>query len=308
MFDIVAGSGKAPAKYNPARGLVEIAVHEAEKHFRRARNAEELLKAVEAKIRAQAAYVAWRDGVVVPSRVTGSSGVKGRRRVSGLKADLPDADPGNLTTHRWRKLYCDTGKAGTVVDRQKLAVAIDEAQQRCLRFCEKSDAYTKAGFTREFELYTAAVYVEAARAVLGNIDLDPATNARAQSTVRADRTYTQREDGLAHDWHGRVWLNPPYSVELLPKFVDKMIEQVQAGNTKSAVMLTNNCTDTAWFARALTAATAVCFTTGRIKFLRAGGAEVAPTQGQAFFYYGTRVARFAKVFSRFGLIMSPWTS
>ena len=30
-------------------------------------------------------------------------------------------------------------------------------------------------------------------------------------------------DGLQLPWHGRVWMNPPYSKDLLAPFVDKLI-------------------------------------------------------------------------------------
>jgi hypothetical protein len=29
--------------------------------------------------------------------------------------------------------------------------------------------------------------------------------------VRADTFFAKDDDGLAHEWHGRIWLNPPYT-------------------------------------------------------------------------------------------------
>jgi hypothetical protein len=143
--------------------------------------------------------------------------------------------------------------------------------------------------------------------VLGAIDLDPASNAQAQRIVKAARYFTIKDDGLAHPWRGRVWLNPPYHRGLLPAFVDKLLEEVEAERVVAAVMLTNNCTDTAWFARAQATAAAICFTTGRISFLEPGGRELGvPPQGQAFFYFGPEVARFAEVFRRIGFLVRPW--
>jgi hypothetical protein len=75
------------------------------------------------------------------------------------------------------------------------------------------------------EWYTPAPYVEAAREVLGGIELDPASCAEAQETVKAARYYTLnydrtgesseqgafQADGLLRPWVARsVFLNPPY--------------------------------------------------------------------------------------------------
>lgn len=42
-------------------------------------------------------------------------------------------------------------------------------------------------------------------------DLDVASPPGGVSWIPADRYYTQTDDGLASDWSGRVWMNPPYS-------------------------------------------------------------------------------------------------
>ena len=52
----------------------------------------------------------------------------------------------------------------------------------------------------ENEWYTPAHIVEAARACMGGIDLDPATSAKAQETVKAEAFYTIGDDALALSW------------------------------------------------------------------------------------------------------------
>jgi hypothetical protein len=64
--------------------------------------------AIAAKIKAQAEYVCWRDGKVVPSRKMGKQ--KKNDGVSAQKPQkLPAADPGTLIAHRWRKSFCHKG-------------------------------------------------------------------------------------------------------------------------------------------------------------------------------------------------------
>jgi hypothetical protein len=42
-------------------------------------------------------------------------------------------------------------------------------------------------------------------------DLDPASPVGGGDVVPARRKLTRLEDGLAHEWSGLVWLNPPFS-------------------------------------------------------------------------------------------------
>lgn len=59
------------------------------------------------------------------------------------------------------------------------------------------------------EHYTPAYIVEAARSLMGGIDLDPASCAKANETIKATNTIGLPNDGLAIDWFGKVFLNPP---------------------------------------------------------------------------------------------------
>jgi hypothetical protein len=62
------------------------------------------------------------------------------------------------------------------------------------------------------EHYTPGDIVERARLLMGSIDLDPASCLEANQTVKASRIYTQADDGLAQQWYGNVFLNPPGGV------------------------------------------------------------------------------------------------
>lgn len=146
------------------------------------------------------------------------------------------------------------------------------------------------------EWYTPSEYIEAARTVMGSIDLDPASNDYANQTVKAGEYYTEDDDGLAHEWFGNIWMNPPYSARLIKPFIDKLI----ASNFEQAVVLVNNATDTAWFRQLTERASAIVFTTGRIRFQKFDGAVGAPLQGQAFIYCGSNADKFMDVFSKYG--------
>jgi len=158
---------------------------------------------------------------------------------------------------------------------------------------------------RRNEWYTPPEYISLARNVLGDIDVDPASSQVAQEIVQA-RTYFDKErDGLRQDWHGRVWLNPPYSQPLIGKFIGKLLCEWNSGRVQACIALTHNYTDAMWFHDAVSAASAVCFTQGRVRFYEPGGSTASPTQGQAFFYYGREVDTFKHEFARVGFIVRP---
>jgi hypothetical protein len=161
---------------------------------------------------------------------------------------------------------------------------------------------TATKWTGDPESYTPAKYIEAARTVMGGIDLDPASNALAQKTVGAGEWHDESENGLLQEWSGAVFLNPPYAFPTIGHFIDKLCVEVEAGNVSQAILLTNNNTDTKWWHRAARLASAVCFTEGRINFYKADGSVTQPTNGQTFFYFGADPASFDKAFSDFGLI------
>jgi DNA N-6-adenine-methyltransferase (Dam) len=148
--------------------------------------------------------------------------------------------------------------------------------------------------------------VDLARQVLGEIDLDPATQPIAQETVKAAKFYTPQDNGLAHEWHGRVWLNPPFGQPEIAHFVDKLIAERRAGRVTAAIMLTHNYTDTDWFHASVALTDAIGFTYKRVKFYDPDGFIASPTQGQAFHYFGPDVNAFCSAFSKIGFIVIPW--
>ena len=157
--------------------------------------------------------------------------------------------------------------------------------------------------TGENEWYTPPEYIESAREVLGAFDLDPASSEHANRTIRAARFFSADDDGLAQKWRGRIWMNPPYAQPYIAQFMDKLAGSFEDGEVAEAIALTHNYTDTSWFHRGVESCSAICFTRGRIGFLSPDGKRAAPTQGQAFFYFGNNTERFVNVFSAHGFVV-----
>jgi ParB family chromosome partitioning protein len=155
----------------------------------------------------------------------------------------------------------------------------------------------------ENEWYTPPEYLEAARAVLGKIDLDPASSRVANERVKASRIYTAKDDGLSKQWKGRVWMNPPYAQPLITDFCERLVAEYEAGRVKAAVALVNNGTETGWGQRLLAASSAVCFPKGRIRFIDPEGKPSgAPLQGQMVVYLGDNKIAFRAAFKPIGVV------
>lgn len=198
---------------------------------------------------------------------------------------------GNLA-QRYMKLF----KSCTVQDlpstvRQglKLLAAPDKADHQQITSSES------------VEWYTPPQYVEAAREVMGGIDLDPATCDVANEKVKAETYYTQADDGLAKEWAGRVWMNPPYG-KACAAFIAKLLQDYEAGRVQEAVILVNsNSNDTEWF-RPLWDHT-LCFSYGRVNFWNEEEQENGPTHGSCFVYLGKNTEAFKAAFGRFGAVV-----
>lgn len=283
------GGNKAPAHFEPQKAKLNDAKADAVIDFaKRVRDWPLLEEAIEKKMEDQTEFVRWWDEGV---------------RDKGQRANVSDprhfaADAEELTgirkqqVSKWRRRLREPEKYRAMLFGAAYAKAMAETNT------------TAAKWTGDPESYTPARYVEAAREVMGGIDLDPASNAFAQKTVKAGEWHDESQDGLLQEWGGRVFLNPPYSFPAVGNFIEKLCAGYNDGKVTAAILLTNNNTDTKWWHLATRHAAAVCFTAGRINFYKADGSETQPTNGQTFFYLGNTASAFRAEFSQFGTIMA----
>ena len=153
----------------------------------------------------------------------------------------------------------------------------------------------------ENEWYTPINIIESARAVLGVIDLDPASNPVANEIVKAEKFYTKEDDGLSFSWFGNVWINPPYAQPLIQDFANKIISE--RDNCNQLIVLVNNATETKWFQCLMQKADAVCFPKGRVKFWNPDKVSATPLQGQSIIYFGHNISKFLQEFKAYGFVL-----
>ena len=133
------------------------------------------------------------------------------------------------------------------------------------------------------EWYTPVHIIEAARAVMGGIDLDPASSEAANRIVRAEHFYSRADNGLRPDrpWWGRIWLGPPFGQPHITRFAERAVLEVESGAVQQLLWLSNNATETAWAQLLLSAAQTACFLAARLSFLNETLRPVgSPLQGQ----------------------------
>ena len=191
------------------------------------------------------------------------------------------------------------------------------------------------------ELYTPPEIIEAARRVMGTIDLDPASSEIANKRVMATRYYTKETDGLSQEWHGNIWMNHPFSKgelackpkkgrkrmckkkNCIPKFksgelitrghcithdipsnshwIDCLIKEFNVNNLKQSCNITFGSTSESWYQKL--ERYPQCILDGRTQYIKPCG-EVTKnvTKGSVVTYLGPHIDAFAREFSPFGRI------
>ncbi len=158
-----------------------------------------------------------------------------------------------------------------------------------------------------FEYYTPAPIIEAARRVMGGIDLDPASSEVANRTVKARRFFSlDNPDEWRDPWATkeaavRVWMNHPFNRKWNAEWIAKLIAEYDTGHISQACCITWASTSEAWF-RPLYAGT-MCFLTPRTGYLLPNGEKKrGATKGSVVTYLGNNISGFIREFARFGEI------
>lgn len=156
------------------------------------------------------------------------------------------------------------------------------------------------------EWYTPAKFLAPVRALLEQIDLDPASCEVANQNVQALEYFTEAEDGFSKVWHGRVFLNPPYGKDEdtnesnAGRWAARLINAYESGEIDEAVLLVNASTGAEWFQPLWRYS--ICFVQGRISFIPSTDKKNQPTHYNCFVYFGKRPDEFADVFVSYGVI------
>ena len=152
-----------------------------------------------------------------------------------------------------------------------------------------------------FEYYTPIKLVEAARLVMGGIDLDPASSYKANELIKSTRYFNEDQDGLTRDWLGNIWLNHPFSRINNPLWINKLISEYENNNIDQACCITFAATSEKWFRPLLEYPQ--CFIHGRTNYyLFDGTKKKGVTKGCVVTYLGDKIPDFIEVFSQFGTV------
>ena len=129
----------------------------------------------------------------------------------------------------------------------------------------------------------------------GIIDLDPCCNDVNNPNVPALNYYTEETNGLAHDWHGKVFMNHPYSDS--KTWVPYAASQYRSGNVEEMILLIKLDVSTKWW-QSIGEYPWVAVNTR----LRYGSAKSAAPFQSAIVYLGNNLSKFNETFSKYGFL------
>lgn len=130
-------------------------------------------------------------------------------------------------------------------------------------------------------------------------DLDPCHPIIGLNYIPVKNIYNIHHDGLNKEWHGNVWMNPPYGKEI-PKWLEKLY------NHGNGIALVFSRTDTEWFHQYCAKSDAILFFNGRIKFIDGiGNKSGTPGCGSILVAFGKHNRTILERMQNYGLLVYP---
>ena len=147
------------------------------------------------------------------------------------------------------------------------------------------------------EWYTPKEIIDLVETILGEIDLDPCSNA--EKNVPAGEHFTEKQNGLTRRWNGRVYMNPPYGT-VIQEWVLKFRAEYVSGRMTEGIALLPSRTDTEWFHQLREFPRA--FLRGRLKFSQHQNSAPFPSM---LLYAGRNLKRFGQAVADVGCVYVP---
>ena len=164
------------------------------------------------------------------------------------------------------------------------------------------------------EYYTPPEIIEAARAAMDGIDLDPFSSDIANLNVKAEVYFTKDHGELTftEDWRldrrnpwkkgiPSVWMNHPFSRTMNARCIQKLIHEFKKTHIRAACCITFASTSEAWFRPLMDYPQ--CFLSPRTNYLDEHGNKVrGVTKGSVVTYLGYDIDRFRRAFEKLGKV------
>ena len=155
--------------------------------------------------------------------------------------------------------------------------AVKKAEKKCKRD-DGDDDFSQFVSHQTDEWSSPRELVEPLASAVDGFDLDPCSGA--ESSPFADSVFTEDDDGLAKDWYGTVWVNPPYSA--MHEWTSKALAQFKRDNVDRVLYLCKGDSSTDWWQRAAASASVVATIDHRLKF--GDGENSAPFASHIFVF------------------------
>lgn len=177
--------------------------------------------------------------------------------------------------------------------------------------------------SKSAEWYTPGYVTDAAKAVLGQIDLDPFSSEKANDTVGALWYYDQEADGLSSSWQHpyrpyvpmTLFINPPggkHKGVSMPRLAwNKLQMALFEGTVKHAIWIAYSIEQLQQLQKPVETSIGkypMCIIDHRLRFIQDGKPMSSPTHGNAAVYIpGTldESVNFEYIFSQFGQVYLP---